>query len=329
MWLLNNNGKHAWYSLNISDVPTVTPRAFGAYYRKCAPYVFGAYASNSAERFLYSALNYYVFCKVGWDPSIDTDAVIDEYYDLMFGRAAGKMRQTFDMLERKWLTEIIGRSYEIKYGTSIEVPRNFTVWTKLYSPARIRSFEDLFDAAAREVEPGSIEARRLALMRREILDPLVARSRRYASSVSAAEERKRRSLRKMDNLISGADAGAVIVANVEMNNPFKAIKYPVDVKPGRTYRLSFFATGRDIVRFPRVRRNGAQAIVWFDQSRDKVLAETEMVDGTFGDVHLSVTFTVPADAGSDAGFRPELDMRLFCSSGEFDSHLFVLTYELN
>lgn len=317
VWLWNNNGKHAWYSLNISDVPTLTPRAFGAYYRKCAPYVFGAYASNYAERFLYSALNYYVFCKVGWDPSIDADAVIDEYYDLMFGRAAGTMRQAFDRLERKWLTEIIGRSYEIKYGTSIEVPHNFTVWTKLYSPACIRPFEDLFDAAAREVEPGSIEARRLALMRREILDPLVARSRRYASSVSVAEERKRRSLRTMDNLISGAGAGAVSVANVETNSPFKAIKYPLAVKPGRAYRLSFFAHGRDIVRFPRVRRYGAQAIVWFDQSRDKVLAETEMVDGTFGDVHLSATFTVPADAGCDAGFRPELDMRMFCASGMF------------
>ena len=322
VWLWNNNGKHSWYSLDIDGVPTPTPRAFGRYYKKCAPYIFGAYASNCSERFLYSALNYYVFCKVAWDPSVDADALIDEYYELMFGPAAGMMRLVFDGLERIWLTEVIGKAYEIKYGTAVDVPRNFSIWTKIYTPERIRPFETLFDAAAQSVAPGSVEARRIALMRKEVLAPLVDRSRRYATRVSAAGELKRRSRRKVETILPSFEPGAITVETSETNRPFKAVKYPVSLKPGRTYRLSFLARGRDIVRFPGVRRYGAQAVIWSDQSADKVLAETEMTEGTFGWVHLSADFTVPADAGER--FRPELDIRIFRATGMFEFRDLVL-----
>jgi alpha-glucuronidase len=73
------------------DVPSPTPRTFGRHYKEIAPWVFGAYCSNNSPRFLYSALNYYVFYKVAWNNATDVDALVDEYNRLMFGPAAEPM----------------------------------------------------------------------------------------------------------------------------------------------------------------------------------------------------------------------------------------------
>ena len=132
VWLWNNTGKHNCFGLNIQDLPSCTPRAFGRYYRRIAPLAFGAFCSNNAERFLYSALNYYIYCKVSWDNSLDSDALIDEYYNLMFGAAAEPMRKFFDVVEDKWMNKVIGNTYETDIGTMPLAPSSFKVWTQIY-----------------------------------------------------------------------------------------------------------------------------------------------------------------------------------------------------
>ena len=52
------------------------PRAYAWFFKKAQPWIFGAYAETESDRFAYDALNVYVFAKLGWNPSLDVDALI-------------------------------------------------------------------------------------------------------------------------------------------------------------------------------------------------------------------------------------------------------------
>ena len=314
VWLWNNNGKHRWYRLNLADVPTSTPHAFGRYYRKCAPYVFGAYASNESERFLYSALNEYVFCKVAWDRSADPEAIIDEYYRLMFGAASGPMKLFFDELERKWLTEVIGESYDIPYGTAIDAPLEFTVWTKLYAPERLKPLETLFLAAEQMVPKDSLEFRRISLMRREFLQPMVRHARNYALRVSAVNERKRRASRVVKSLLPSFGSVTLSDAKDGSDRLLAEKTYDIPLVPGRKYRLSFIVKGENLLRKPQTRLFGFTCRVLANAKGTQTLAKTDDLEGTFDEVHQAVEFTVPENPGSD--FSPVLALRLEKVSGK-------------
>ena len=311
--LYSNCGKFACLCLDVPDVPSLTPRSMARFYNRMAPMTRGALCSNPADRAMYCVFNWYVFSRAAWYGHVDTDAILDECYRLMFGAAAEPMRTFFDELERKWMEEILGRSVDTAIGTASLVPGEFRIWTELYSPERLKPIAALVDRAEASVPPDSMEAKRIALMRREFLDPMVNHSRKYSENLSVEKERARRAAARPKSVVVGEFKPVTIAVDKSMTGkPFHAVKFAADLKPGKRFRISYFVKGEGIRALSR--RGGAQAVVWFNEAADMAKVVPNVgVDGTFNWVHQSAEVAVPAKLPCE--FKPEVDLRMFFATG--------------
>ena len=164
---------HKYGPLNIPGIPDVAPRAWGEYYKGLAGDIIGTFAESETDKWIYHYLNYYVFSRVMWDAKTDVDAVIDEHHRLMFGAGAASMKRFYEILERKWVDEIVGVIEVTQAGPLAVPPTEDKMWAAVYGPETIAELASHLDEAAASVRPGSIEARRIAFIRIEYFDALV------------------------------------------------------------------------------------------------------------------------------------------------------------
>ena len=309
----SNCGKFKCLNLDVEDVPTVTPRAMAGFYNRMAPMLRGAYCSNAGERAMYGLLNRYVFSRAAWYGHVDIDALLDEYYRLMFGAAAKPMQAFFEEVERKWTEEVLGVSVETDIGTANMVPSEFRIWTELYSPEKLKPLAEFVEKAEASVPPDSMEAKRIALMRREILDPMVTHSQEYNNNISVGREKARRAANPPKSVIVGEVKPVTMAVDRSMTDkPFHAVKFSADIKQGRKYRISYFVKGENIV--PRKNGGGAQAVVWFNESEDRARVVPKAgLTGTFDWIHQTETVYIPKKLPCE--FKPEIDLRMFFATG--------------
>ena len=309
-------GKFKCLQLDLPDIPQITPRAYGEFYKAAAPYLSGdyagAYSETCTDRFLFDALNVYVFSRVAWDPSVDVGAILDEHYRLMYGPAARDLQAIFERLEDIWLDRICGKTMMTNLGPVNMTPSEFEIWTDIYSPAKVDELLDIATAAASKVAPGSLEARRIALVRTEILERLSRHAREYCENLSVESEKASRAARKPVNLVEGFKPVAITADNTMTNEPFHRVKYQLPLKQGHRYRASVFVKGEDVR--PYARRGGVQGVLWWDEAADAGRCFPRVgVTGSFDWVHFAGEFYIPKNGVKD--FKPELDLRLFFATG--------------
>ena len=310
--LYNNTGKFRSANTDIPNVPTTTPYSVSAFYNRVSPYVRGAYFSGPADRFIYTAMNYYCFSRIAWNGHADIPAIMDEHYRLMYGAAAKYMKKFFAIIERKWIGEIIGNVVETDLGTVHITPSEFRIWTELYNEKKIAPMAALLDKAAASVADGSLEARRIALVRREYVDAMLSSTREYNSGLSVAAEKARRAANPPKSVVVDFKPTTITVGKGETGRPFKAVKFAADLKPGTSYRISYFVKGEGVA--PYAKRGGANAVVWKNEGADKgTVYPVVGLDGTFDWVHQSGEFRIPRNMPFD--FKPEVDVRLFLATG--------------
>ena len=307
-----------YQNLKFPGVPQITPRAWGAYYKAAAPYLSGEFAGTYAEtytdRFLFDALNVYVFSRVAWDPSVDVDAILDEHYRLMYGAAAKDIQSLFEEMEDIWLDRIYGETVWTNVGPVTRVPSAFQLWTEIYTPAKIAELLEIVDRAAAKVAPGSVEARRIALVRTEILGHLARNSREYVKGLSVEREKAARAARNPINLVKDFKPVVITVDGTMTNRHFHRVKHPVpQMRQGHRYRVSCFFKGENIRLYPWARLGGMQVTPWGDESADLGWSFPKPgLTGTFGWSHFSTEVTIPEKIKN---FRPEVDLRMFRATG--------------
>ena len=170
--LWNYPDKVDCWNLEMKDIPQLAPRAWARYYRAVAPHVTGAFAESESDRWIYNYLNYYVFSRVCWNPEADVEAILAEHNRLMFGAAAKEMAEFFDTLEACWM-KVVANPFDTPLGPGVcKAPTEEDLRTKIYSPEVRTRLDALLRAAEAKVAAGSLEARRIALFRREYLAPL-------------------------------------------------------------------------------------------------------------------------------------------------------------
>lgn len=215
--LWNYPGKAACWNLELRDVPQVAPRAWAGYYRAVAPYVAGAYAESESDRWLYNYLNYYIFSRICWNPSADVEEILAEHHRLMFGEAAGQMAEFFDLLERCWMT-VVATPYDSPRGPGVcEAPTDDELRTAIYTPEVLAHLRSLLDDAQARVAPASLEARRIALFRREYLEPLEDRINPVVrigivSDIHIGDENDASDLKRALRIFDAKKADAVLAA---------------------------------------------------------------------------------------------------------------------
>lgn len=190
VWIWTYPGKHG--AMNIANVPSGAPRAWAKYYQGAAPWIFGAYAECGCDRMFYNYLCYYVLGKVCWNSKTDVDALLKEHFRLMFGPAKEEMAAFSDDIERIWINETAGKSIETPLGPQRQAPSPYDIFMRIYSRQTLVRWKGWLDAAAAKVAPNSLEARRIALWRHEMFDPLLHAARDYRNAISVEREVRNR-----------------------------------------------------------------------------------------------------------------------------------------
>jgi len=180
VWLWNYI--HKGSGMAMPGVPCMTPRAVGAYYKRVAPHIFGAYMSATTDHYLFQYLNLYVAQKVFWNNAVDVDALLDEHYRLMFGPAANSMASIYERLELNWLEKIVGNMVETDLGPASVPPSTYELWEKIYSREEMDALDRMFDAAEKAAAASRDELGRVRFMRTVLLDPLKKARGEYATS---------------------------------------------------------------------------------------------------------------------------------------------------
>ena len=193
----------------VPDVPNGTPRAWAAWVKGVAPSIFGVFMECENDRFLYNSLCYHVLGRVCWDNGADVEAILDEYFRLMFGAGAEPMAALFEDVERKWLHDVRGNFVDGPLGPERQTPSEYQIFAVAYDRATVARWDAWLRDAATRVPEGSLEARRVALFRRELLDPLAKRVADYADTISVGRELARRAANlAATNLLLDADFSA-------------------------------------------------------------------------------------------------------------------------
>ena len=325
-------------------IPQMSPHAWGNYFQRLKDSIIGGFGESESDRWLFNHLNYYVFSRVCWDVETDLEAVLDEYHRLMFGAGAGAMKRFYDSLERKWVKEMMSKSFLGKFGPQTVLPNYYEMWNEVYTPDTIAEYDRLLTDAAAAVPSGSLEARRIALMRREMFEPLAQAADLARERFDPARALKRRSsfrggavafedsasvegwsaAPKNVRISRGTRPGPVTSAPLVIEAPADnaaVVGHAVAFKPSTCYRVSYF------IRLDVEATERRGGVFLYAKCRGKKLKLTDApvdgkrdsmkLNGRTGWVFVENYFTTPekADSGEgtisfryvDAKGRAELD----------------------
>src|SRR5690606_33683874 len=83
-------------------MPIVCPRAVARSIKIWSSAGAKYYATQSGTGFALAGINYFVAMRLLWNPELDVEEVLEEFYSTGFGAAADVIRDFFDMFEKRW-----------------------------------------------------------------------------------------------------------------------------------------------------------------------------------------------------------------------------------
>lgn len=162
-----------------ADLPMMTPKAVGKYFKDVAPYINGAFFEGETDHYLFQYLNFYIFSKVSWNTSSDTEAMLKEHYTLMFGPAANTMREAYDILEKCWL-KLYARAGE-QDTAKVDYPNEIERWTKIYDEKVTERLTRLLKWAEKLAAKDKASQARVKFMARELFGPMLKARKKWAA----------------------------------------------------------------------------------------------------------------------------------------------------
>ncbi|MCD6360683.1 MAG: DUF4838 domain-containing protein, partial [Armatimonadetes bacterium] len=105
-------------------------------------------------------LNYYLAAKLVWNPDLNPDELLDDYFDKFYGVASAPMRRYFDTLERA-MTDWNGCSSYGLHGTA-----HAPMAPKVYTPEVMGELQAALAEAEGISNTDRIAGRRVMLARR-------------------------------------------------------------------------------------------------------------------------------------------------------------------
>ena len=132
----------------------------GEFYRAVADWTDPALSYNCmyemGSKYHYST---YLSNLAMWNPRTDADAVIREYFRLMYGRAAEPLTHFYYGLIDRWVNHYLPL-VDKATRSSIPGPNLDKLYTKTFTAEACRGLLDDLDRAEKALEPGSMEMRR-------------------------------------------------------------------------------------------------------------------------------------------------------------------------
>ena len=169
------------------------PHAMAAFYKAVKPYSYGSFLENESAYFMREHLNRYVYLKLMWNPDLDVDALLSDYYSKAYGPGAPAVRAFYDKWERLW-AQICQR------GTRKWVPKE--VWEQVMTPAALGQLRTAIDKAGTLVSDPAQRAR-LALLKKWLYDRVLEQRREYDALYEGIRKTEIVARRAKDAVIDG------------------------------------------------------------------------------------------------------------------------------
>ena len=125
--------------------------------------IAGDFSSNT-HCWATQGLNYYVLAQLLWDPSQSLDAVIDDYCQSGFGKAASAMKQYFAEIEKltgKFAGNHGENADELEDLTATASQDFYHKFIRIYTPEKFAMLQGILKQAKAQLPADSIEARRV------------------------------------------------------------------------------------------------------------------------------------------------------------------------
>ena len=306
-------------------IPEHCPHAWAKYYQDLSPDIFGAFAQNTTTQFLYAHLNTYVYSRLCWDNKADVDEILEEYYTLMYGPGRDEMKAFFETLEDKWMHQVVGKMVDTPLGPVPTQPSDYEMFNRIYSPADLRRLVGLLRTAAKKAGEGTIEAERIALMRRVVFNPMARRAQDYLALTDVRQGLARRAARKdaasvvlhdgFDTDLTGwngkgeivrdtspTDGGCVriVAADPKGGGIYRMLNAgALRLKPNTKYRLSYFVRYENVV--PAKKGGGVYSNVWTEGQNWYPVNHCGHT-GTAGWIYQEQTFVSRPEKGEYGGY---------------------------
>ncbi len=172
-------GKHM-SKAEMKGIPAMMHRQIGKYIQHVGSDIYGVFLESETDYEIFNYLNYYTFAKVTWDLKTDLDQLLEEHYRLMYGSGAAEMETFFNELEDAWCKQIIGNVIQTPLGPVNKLPNEFEVWNKVFSPAKLRHFNTLFDRAEKAAAKTPGPLKRIRFMRKAMLGPILKAAEKFS-----------------------------------------------------------------------------------------------------------------------------------------------------
>lgn len=332
--------------LQAHGVPQYAPRAYFEFHKRVAPYIDGCYIESNQQNdtLFYQYLNYYVFSKLAWNPDLDIEALLAEHHKLMFGVGAASMTRFFDRLEELWIGKVAVPSLipETEIGPMIYPPTQLQIYRDIYSDEVMVELTGYLNAATKAVGRDSIEARRIAILRKRFITPLENNRKEFLDAVSVPAELARRKQSSAVDLLKGlswsvdSSKGSFVddkirfggENSIRLETKGDNVSVALDLSsiagklvPGTAYRVSCFVRGEGIMIHPNAKGRKGMRLDFAAGGMDVEYAQSPFHDlrywcGTYDWMHQ--TFTLKIASGSRvAKASPKFWVRSWNVKGKF------------
>ena len=124
-------------------------------------------------------INIYISMRVMWNLSLNINQVMDEFYTLMFGKAAPVLKDYFKEAENIWIHKVRSKSFETPLGPKPMKQPESKVWEQFYPPKLIQKWVKMFDKAEAAVKDSPEHLARVKFFREQYLGPALKYSALY------------------------------------------------------------------------------------------------------------------------------------------------------
>ena len=167
-------------SARVACIPNPTPHTTGKFLKRNAPKSRGYFWEAQNDRWLYSALDTYLMCRIAWNNSLDPEAVLDEYFRTMFGPAAASMKEFYGILETNWL-KILSDTRDTGYGPKWNLKSEYEIWNEIYTKEEIARTEKILAEAERLCASDAASLERVKYIRKYLWEPVIDGRKKFLS----------------------------------------------------------------------------------------------------------------------------------------------------
>jgi hypothetical protein len=161
------------FANGMTGPPEIVVHNFQRFLKDIRPWSSGMFVELEQPTHTVTNLNIYAGFQLLWNPDLDLEPLLDEYFTIMYGSAGPAMKAFFGELERNWnrilqVTWTNGSMFAPEWYTSDRYRK--IMWKKVYTSAEINRLEKMLEMASKQVQAGSVYAKRINRVDRRIVE---------------------------------------------------------------------------------------------------------------------------------------------------------------